>query len=134
MIRRELRIGRWYVEFYFCPDGYDDDEIIDRLYDFGANVKDMRDAMDLMETGKKNTGFTFPNPIEHLALVAIGPTTSPAEFQDSLVHEIHHLAVAIAADLGIDLDGEGPAYLAGDSARELADVVCRLGCNRHCDS
>lgn len=63
--------------------------------------------------------------------MAIGPTTSGAEFQDTLVHEVHHLAVAIAAELGIDLESESPAYIAGDSARALADVVCELGC-RHC--
>ena len=31
----------------------------------------------------------------------------------------------------IDLESESPAYIAGDSARALADVVCELGC-RHC--
>ncbi len=41
------------------------------------------------------------------------------------------LAVAIASELGIDLESETPAYLAGDSARALAEVVCVLGCD-HC--
>lgn len=36
-----------------------------------------------------------------------------------------------AEGLGIDLESETPAYIAGDSARELADVVCNFGC-RHC--
>lgn len=130
MIRRALKIGRWYVEFYFCPDGYDEDELIDRLYDFGAGPDDMRTAIQVIESGKPNTGLFFPNAVEHLALLAVGPTTGPEEFQDTLVHEIHHLAVAIASELGIDLEDEGPAYLAGDSARALADIVCRLGCTR----
>ena len=90
----------------------------------------MRDAISLMEKGGLNTGFTFSNPVEHLAVVAIGPTTSGEEFQDTLVHEVHHLAVAIASELGIDLESESPAYIAGDSARALADVVCKLGCRR----
>lgn len=42
-----------------------------------------------------------------------------------------NLAVAIASDLGIDLESETPAYVAGDAARELADVICQLGC-RNC--
>lgn len=41
------------------------------------------------------------------------------------------IGAAIAAELGIDLESESPAYIAGDSARALADVVCELGC-RHC--
>lgn len=129
MIERIVNIGRWLVEFYFAEDGYDSDALLDRMYDFGASAKVMRQAMSLMESGDKNTGFTFSNPYERVAIVAVGPTTSGAEFQDTLVHEIHHLAVAIAASLGIDLESETPAYVAGDSARELADVICRLGCN-----
>ena len=132
MIRRDLLIGRWRVEFYFAPDGYDTSELLDRLYDLGASVSTLREAMTLMESGRPNTGFTFPNPYEYEAMVVIGPTTSSAEFQDTLVHEVHHLAVAIASELGVDLEGETPAYIAGDSARELADVICRLGCS-HCE-
>jgi len=128
MKKRSLNIGRWLVEFYF---GYDTDELQDRLYDFGASVKIMREAMKLTEENKPNTGFTFCNPIEHLAIVAIGPTTSGAEFVDTFVHEIHHLAVGIASDLGIDLESETPAYIAGDSARELAQLICEMGCS-HC--
>lgn len=131
MIERTINIGRWLVEFYFATDGYDMDVLLDRLYDFGAGVSIMRQAMDLMETGGPNTGFTFSNPYERVAIVAIGPTTSGDEFVNTMVHEIHHLAVAIASSLGIDLESESPAYLAGDSARELADVICELGC-RHC--
>ena len=131
MEKRALAIGRWYVEFYFAPDGYDKDTLIDRLFDFGASVKTMREAMDLMAGGGKNTGFTFSNPEEKLALVAIGPTSSADEFIDTLVHEVHHLAVAIASELGIDLESEGPAYIAGDSAKVLAKVICSLGCT-HC--
>ena len=131
MTERSLNIGRWHVEFFFAPDGYDEDTLLECLYDFGASAKVMREAMSLMEGGRMNTGFTFNNPVEHLAVVAIGPSSSGREFVDSLVHEVHHLAVAIAAELGIDLESESPAYIAGDSARALADVVCELGC-RHC--
>lgn len=130
MIQRNLTIGRWWVEFYFCPDGYDIDAILDRMYDFGAPVERMRQALELMEHGGPDKGFTFSNPFERVAMIVIGPTSSGDEFLDSMVHELHHLAVHIASALGIDLKGEGPAYIGGDSARELADVICRLGCNK----
>ena len=131
MTERTLHIGRWEVEFYFAEDGYDADALVDRLFDFGATASVMRQALDLMESGAMNTGFTFSNPYEMVAIVAIGPTTSGAEFIDTLVHEVHHLSVAIAAELGVDLESETPAYLAGDSARSLAETICELGC-RHC--
>lgn len=130
MIQRTLKIGRWDVEFYFCPDGYDMDALDDRLYDFGAPASIMREAWELMEKGDMNTGFTFSNPLQMRALVAIGPTTGGDEFIDTLVHELHHLAVAIAKELGIDLESESPAYIAGDSARSLASLICQLGCRR----
>jgi len=125
-----LKIGRWNVEFYFGE--YDVDALLDRLYDFGAGASVMRKAMELMESGKMNTGFTFSNPYDYVALIAIGPTSSGEEFIDTLVHEIHHLAVSIAENLGVDLESETPAYLAGDSARALASTICRMGCD-HCN-
>lgn len=128
MVQRNLKIGRWNVEFYFGE--YDVDALLDRLYDFGAGASVMRKAMELMESGKMNTGFTFSNPYDYVALIAIGPTSSGEEFVDSLVHEVHHLAVAIASELGVDLESETPAYLAGDSARALASTICRMGCDR----
>ena len=128
MEKRYLRIGRWHVEFFFATDGYDTDTIIDRMYDFGASPDKMRQAMDLMSKEEMNTGFIFTNELEYLALVVIGPTSNGEEFINTLVHEIHHLAVAIASNLGIDLEGEGPAYLAGDSAHDMAEAICRLGC------
>lgn len=131
MIQRNLKIGRWEIEFYFAPDGYDTDTLLDRLFDLGAGAGVMRHVMDLTESGKYNTGFTFSNPYDHSALIAIGPTTGGDEFVDTFTHEIHHLAVAIAEGLGVDLEGETPAYIAGDAARELAEVVCKLGCG-HC--
>lgn len=131
MIHRALIIGRWMVDFLFCKNGFDEDGVLACLRDCGASGFTMEQADDLMRTCDYNCGFTFANPKKKRAVVVVGPTTSGAEFTDTLVHEIHHLAVAIAAELGIDLEGETPAYVAGDAARALADVVCELGCS-HC--
>lgn len=127
MIRRVLYIGRWKVDFLFAVDSYDREEVLSRLYDTGASGDVMRRIERLMDKSE-NTGFTFTNPELYKAVVAVGPTSSGEEFVDTFVHESYHLAVAIASRIGIDLEGETPAYIAGDSARELADIVCRLGC------
>lgn len=129
MTRRDLQIGRWHVEFYFSgEDGYDIDELFERIYDSGAGPSIIRKAMDLMEEGAPNTGFTFSNPLDRVAIVAIGPTTSGTEFLNTLVHELYHLATAIAKSLGVDLESEAPAYIVGDSALALADIICKMGC------
>ena len=131
MLHRVLLIGKWVVDFVFATKSYDIDGALSCLYDAGAPRWVMTEAEELMSEGNKNTGFTYANPAKRRAVIVIGPTTSGAEFTDTLVHEIHHLAVAIASELGIDLESETPAYLAGDSARALAEVVCELGCE-HC--
>lgn len=140
MIRRVLKIGRWVVDFLFATRGYDTDVVLAYLYDAGAPSYIIRDAEDLMLDCEYNCGFTyskvldyrFVNPRNHRAVVLIGPTSSGAEFADTLAHEIHHLAVAISKEMGYDLDGEGPAYLSGDTLREFIDVICELGCG-HCN-
>jgi hypothetical protein len=130
MIQRNLDIGRWHVEFYFCPDGYDFYALYERLYDLGADLNVLRSASELMEREEMNTGYTFSNPYDHVALVAVGPTTSGGEFIDTFVHELYHLAVGIAQDLGVDLTSEAPAYMIGDMTRDLASTICELGCSR----
>lgn len=132
MLHRVLKIGRWAVDFYFAEKDYDIHGVVAGLYDCGATSRIIRQAVTLMMECDYNCGFTFANPERKRAAVLIGPTTSGEEFLDTLVHEIHHLAVAIASELGVDLEGESPAYLAGDSARALAETVCELGCS-HCN-
>lgn len=116
------------VDFLFSTGGYDIDGILACLRDADATRSILNQAEDLMRSCEYNCGFTFANPFRKRAVVLIGPTSSGAEFIDTLVHEVHHLAVAIATELGIDLEGESPAYISGDSARALADVICRMGC------
>lgn len=131
MIRRTLFVGRWNVSFLFADHNYDKDEILSELYDLGATDYVLGRVEDIVEKDSLNTGFTYTNPDIMRALIVIGPTSSGSEFIDTLVHEVHHIAVAVAYNLGIDLNSETPAYLAGDTARELANTICEFGC-RHC--
>ena len=131
LTNKVLYIGSWKVDFLFGEKGYDRKEVMEYLYDCGASDYALRQAENLMVMCEWNCGFTYADPMMHQAVVFIGPTSSGEEFVDTLVHEVHHLAVAIAADLGIDLESETPAYIAGDSARDLADIICQMGC-RHC--
>lgn len=130
MTHRVLAIGRWVVDFLFAEGGYDTEGVLSCLYDAYAPERIMEQAEDLMLSCQCNCGFTYTNTNRRRGVVLIGPTTSGNEFLDTLVHEMYHLSVAIADNLGIDLLGESPAYLIGDSAREFADVVCRMGCSR----
>ena len=115
----------------FAKKSYDIDGVLACLREIGADEEVLSEAYKLMEYCGFNCGFTFANPDNKRALVVIGPTSSGDEFINTFTHEIHHLAVAIADSLGYDLEGESPAYIAGDAAYSLASVVCSLGCS-HC--
>ena len=129
MIWRQLYIGRWYVRFAFAQEHYDEREkILGLLEELDATPYILWRVERIMSEDAVDTGFTFTVPEDRVALVVTGPSSSGAEFIDTFVHEVHHLAVAVAKGLGYDLDSEGPAYLAGDAARAFADVVFRLGC------
>ena len=130
MIRRTLRIVRWLVYFVFVTDDYDRQAILSMLDTFGASEEVLARAEEIMDSEYLNNGFTFSNADIRRALVVIGPTSSGKEFQDTFSHEIRHLADAIANSIGMDLGSEGPAYMTGDTVRELAEVVCELGCER----
>ena len=130
MLHKKLIIGRWEVDFLFAPDGYDTEEALTYLYYADAPDYILRQAYHVLEDNNQNTGFTFSNQDTKEAVVVIGPYTSGDEFINTLCHEVHHLAVAIADSLGIDLDKETPAYLQGDTTMELAQIICKLGCKK----
>ena len=133
MIHRVLRLGEWVIDFLFAKLDYDDEGVLACLYEIDADEYVIRAASKIMDSEKMNCGFTFANPDLKRALVVVGPASSSKEFLNTTVHEIHHLAVAIADSLGYDLEGETPAYLAGDSALALAETICELGCPRCSD-
>ena len=131
MVHRTLRIGRWLVYVLFVTEGYDSEVVLSFLQTFDASPSVMRRAKRILTDGNVNWGFTFANPEIRRAVVVTGPSTSGAEFLDTFTHETRHLADVIAKSIGYELDAEEPAYLTGDTVRDLAEVVCELGCS-HC--
>lgn len=131
MVHRVLPIGSWVVDFLFAKLDYDDEGVLACLYDMDADYDVMKKANDIMDSDRLNCGFTFANPDLKRALVVVGPSSSGKQFVDTLSHEVHHLAVAIAKSIGVDLYGEVPAYIAGDATMALIDTVCEFGCP-HC--
>lgn len=128
MIERRLKIGNWKVRFLFAKD-FGDVEKIARVLEFAGAADDtVAYTVDFLDREDWNCGFTFSNQEKKQAVVYIGPSDSGEEFINTVSHELYHLAVAIADSLGIDLSGETPAYIVGDSIQSIVDIVCRLGC------
>lgn len=130
MYHRVLKVGRWVVDFLFAERKYDIEGIVSCLRHAEAPRRIIDQAVDLMEEGSPNTGFTYTNARVFRAVVCIGPTTSGGEFVDTLTHELYHLSVAIANGLGVSPEGETPAYIIGDAMRSFISLVCVMGCDK----
>ena len=129
LIHRLIYIGHWRCDFFFANGwSFDPDSVIACLEDMEAPDDILFASWEKMKRGGPNGGFTYSNATMMRSCVFIGPTTNGGEFLDSFTHELRHLADDIATFIGIDLRGEEVAYITGDTTRDLAEVVCRLGC------
>lgn len=129
LIHRTIYIGRWRCDFFFAKDSdYDFGSVMECLEEMEAPYDVLETSWEKMRDGNPNEGFTFSKERLLRSCVFVGPAESGDEFLDTFTHELRHLADDIATHLGIDLRGEDVAYITGDTARDLADVICRLGC------
>lgn len=128
LIHRTINIGHWRCDFFFADGDFDASSVMECLEDMGAPEDILIESWETMHYGGPNAGYTYSDPRIMASCIFVGPTTSGAEFLDTFTHELRHLADHIAQYLGIDLWGEETAYMTGDTARDLAAVVCQLGC------
>ena len=64
----------------------------------------------MLESKKKNTGFTYTDFEKHVTMVIIGEADSASEFFNTFVHEIGHVSTHIAEFYGIDTNSEEIQY------------------------
>lgn len=131
MLHKRIHIRGWIVDFLFAIDDCDREEVYDFLRKMKASKSVIAKTKSIIYHNEDNAGFTYSDPKIRRSLSYIGPTTSRAEFIDTIVHEAFHISVAIAKELKINLQSEFPAYVSGDILRELADIIFSYGCP-HC--
>ena len=129
MIHRAIRVRNWTVDFLFVDGRNDLEGVMACLYSFGATRTIADSTRDLMESGE-NRGFTFSNTERRIALSWIGPQANGSEWVNTTVHEIVHVAQAIAQEKELDTFSEDFAYLVGDITQGVADILCHLACDR----
>lgn len=129
MLLRRIDILGWTAVFLFSTDGYDDSEVLRQLVYCDPPESIYREVAANLEAGRPNEGFTYTNTLKRRSVVYIGPTSSGHEFLSSFVHELAHLTCDICLTDGISLSGERIAYIQGEVARRLSDVVCHLSCD-----
>lgn len=131
MYIRETHIRRWKIVFYFSFDTYDRECILDALLWADAPDSLISQVLENISAGRLNEGFCYSNTELRRTVLGTGVASSGPEVLNSMVHEIIHICQHIALEDGMDPYGESFAYLGGDIAREVSDVVCTLSCP-HC--
>lgn len=133
MIRQKIYLPKydWTVYCYYAVSTYYVDEIMERLYEIGADANKAEQAYDNLSAGDLDTGLCYSNYNLRKSVMVVGKASSPAEFFNSLVHENRHLTSHIAKTFNLPSTGEDVAYIAGNISREIYPKVCHLLCNCH---
>ena len=130
MLFRSLNIRGWRCFFFFAVDSYWIEEILLKMSELEAPPSILERARKKMREDKMDTGFTYSSYATKQSVVVIGKQSSGAEFLNSFCHELRHLTDDIASVLDYPMKGEKVAYLTGDIALEVADIVCMMCCDR----
>lgn len=132
MKTRVTRIADWTIKFYFSFDQYDEERILDALIWADAPDSLISKVAENIESGRLNEGFCYSDPFLRRTVLGTGMAESGPEMLNSIVHEIIHICQHIAIEDGMDPFDEPFAYLGGDIARSVSDIVCELSCP-HCN-
>jgi hypothetical protein len=133
MIRQNVYIEKydWLVHIYYAVDAYYIEEILWKLYDIGCPRVFMWRAYENMSANKLNQGLTYSNPTRRETVMVIGLASSPAEYENSIQHELRHLVDNIVDALNLK-PGEPPGYLTGETAMLMHPVTKLLTCECEC--
>lgn len=129
MIRQTIYLERadgWKITCYYAVTHYEVEEILQTMERAGADDESLERAYDNLSSGNLNTGLCYSGKGE--SVLVISCASSPAQFLNSLVHELHHLASHIASALGYDQKGEEACYIAGETAEKMYKVASKFLC------
>lgn len=131
MITRKINIAQWECLLFVSVGTYWIEAITDAFVEIGASESVVKRIRRNMIRNDMDSGFTYSNPRLRRSVMVIGRTSNGSQFINSFTHELRHLVDDIALVDGLEMSGEGVAYLTGDIAMEVADIVCKMSCD-HC--
>lgn len=134
MLKQHFNIPKynWEVDVYYYVTCYYLNEILSKLRSMGCSDNTLEDAYKNMSSCKLNTGITYSNINEHKTLIIISTTSNPAQFLNSLFHEIYHLVTHIEDEYNINPMSEEAAYLAGNIGYIIFPKARHFLCKCHC--
>lgn len=131
MRTRKVNIHGWDIIFLFSFDRQDMESIYDALVWAEAPDSIISQVSENVYAGRRNEGFTYSEPSLRRTVFASGKATTGPEMLNTITHEITHIAQHIALEDEINPFSEDFAYLCGDIASTVSDIVCKLSCP-HC--
>lgn len=119
MIRQNFHLDRfdWKITVFYAVHDYYVEDIMDELKRIGIRGKKLDKAEENLKAGEINSGLTYVNNGE--AICVIGIASSAAQYMDSIVHEVMHLAKFIGKAEGLDPYGEEVCYIGGEIGRKM---------------
>lgn len=129
MIIRQVDIQGWTAIFLFSFENLEKKEVLQQLIDCEPPASIVKKVEENLRKNRLDEGFTYSNADIRKSVVYVGPTSSGGEFLSSFVHELAHVVCDICVTDKISLRGEKIAYLTGEIARRLSDVVCFFSCD-----
>lgn len=119
MIRQSFHLDRfdWTITIFYAVHGYYVEDILDELKRIGIRGKKLAKAEENLSSGEINSGLTYANNGE--AVCVIGIASSAAQYMDSIIHEVMHLAKFIGKAEGLDPYGEEVCYMGGEIGRKM---------------
>lgn len=136
MIIRDVYISKydWFVRIYYAVTDYHTERIVRDLQRIRCPYPIVQRVREKMAERNLDTGFTYSNAERRDTVMVVGLHSSPAEFMNSLEHELRHLVDDISKTMRLDRAGETVAYITGDInaviAPDIQLFVC--DCENHC--
>ena len=103
----------WDVYAYYGVNPTYKNIIIDQLRDMGCSESSVLDAVEMIDSFKKDTGFTYSNYNRKESVIAVSRSDSSEGFMNTLVHEARHLQQHIQEVFDIEDTSEEIYYLMG---------------------
>lgn len=131
MIKQHFIVDRvfWKVYVYYDVHEEDTEEILNCMEKVNLPNNYLKSAYTILKENKLNSGLTYTNIRNKTSVIVINKTTDAAQFINSFVHEIAHLANHISLAYKIDLSSEELCYISGDIAQEMFSKCHALMCD-----
>lgn len=125
MIKQELLIEKyhWFADVYYTVTCRNAQEVASKMYQLGAQPREISKVWENMNCGNIDNGLTFSNITERHSLVVIGNSSDDTEFMNSLAHELHHLVSHICGAYDISMDSEEACYLTGETMGKMVSFL-----------